>query len=59
MTIENIDFENKIQIFDVVGNLIEEFNKGRYSIQVDISNYICGIYFIKAGNQKPVKLVKT
>ena len=49
----NIDNEIKhIQLFDIVGKMIYEKNVDQNSLQINMSSYNQGIYFIRITNNK-------
>ncbi len=57
---EHIRSEQNIAIFDVFGNRVkaEEIYPTNQSHRINISTLSTGIYFLKIGNEKPLKFVK-
>jgi hypothetical protein len=58
IVLQNAKVGNKVDLFDVVGKKVKSFNIESESQQMDISELIKGVYFVRSNQQEAIKIIK-
>ncbi len=58
LTIENPNLQTRLIICNIIGELIFETVIDKNSLQIDLGNFLPGIYIIRVGDSESYKLVK-
>lgn len=55
---ENAEALGNVYVFDVNGKILQTFNNTSYKIQINLTNFVSGIYFIKVKNSNENYIIK-